>query len=218
MKLPVYNLKRESVGEIELDDAVFGAPVKEALLYDVVKAQLASRRAGTKATKERSAVAGSSKKLYRQKGTGRARQGSIRAPHHPGGGMAHALEPKDWSYRPPRKVRIGALISALSLFAKENRLIVVDAFDLPEIKTKGIVTALSALQADKKALIVDAKGNANLEKSVRNLAKHQYLPPEGVNVYDLLRHDHLVVSRTALKAIESRVNDKGAGDGAAKAA
>lgn len=213
MKLPVYNLKRESVGEIELDDAVFGAPVKEHLLYEVVKAQLASRRAGTKATKERSAVAGSSKKLYRQKGTGRARQGSVRAPHHAGGGMAHALEPKDWSYRPPRKVRLGALRSALSLFAKENRLIVVDAFDLPEIKTKGVVTALAALKADKKALIVDAKGNEKLEKSVRNLDGHRYLPPEGVNVYDLLRHDHLVVSKDAIKALQDRASDR-AGAGA----
>ena len=218
MKLPVYNLKRESVGEIELSDAVFGADVKEHLLYEVVKAQLASRRAGTKATKERSAVAGSTKKLYRQKGTGRARQGSIRAPHHAGGGMAHALEPKDWSYRPPRKVRLGALKSALSLFAKENRLIVVDAFDLSEAKTKSVVTALSALQASKKALIVDAKSNDNLQKSVRNLADHQYLPPEGVNVYDLLRHDHLVVSKDAIKAIELRLNgssEKGAADQAA---
>lgn len=218
MKLPVYNLKRESVGEIEVDDAVFGAPVKEQLLYEVVKAQLASRRAGTKATKERSAVAGSSKKLYRQKGTGRARQGSIRAPHHSGGGMAHALEPKDWSYRPPRKVRLGALRSALSLFAKENRLIVVDAFDLPEIKTKGIASALSALQADKKALIVDAKGNDKLEKSVRNLANHRFLPPEGVNVYDLLRHDHLIVSRSAIKAIEARATDGAAEKAAAEKA
>jgi large subunit ribosomal protein L4 len=216
MKVPVYNLKRESVGEIELDDAVFAAPVKDALLYEVVKAQLASRRAGTKATKERSAVAGSSKKLYRQKGTGRARQGSIRAPHHAGGGMAHALEPKDWSYRPPRKVRLGALRSALSLFAKENRLIIVDAFDLPEIKTKGVVTALAALKADKKALIVDQKGNEKLEKSVRNLDGHRFLPPEGVNVYDLLRHDHLVVSKDAIKAIESRA--AGAGNNTAAAA
>ena len=217
MKLPVYNLKRESVGEIEVSDAVFGAPVKEQLLYEVVKAQLASRRSGTKATKERSAVAGSTKKLYRQKGTGRARQGSIRAPHHAGGGMAHALEPKDWSYRPPRKVRLGALKSALSLFAKENRLIVVDAFDLAEIKTKGVVNALSALQATKKALIVDAKSNDKLQKSVRNLADHQYLPPEGVNVYDLLRHDHLVVSKDAIKAIESRL-DGASDEDAAKAA
>ncbi len=218
MKLPVYNLKRESVGEIEVSDAVFGAPVKEQLLYEVVKAQLASRRTGTKATKERSAVAGSTKKLYRQKGTGRARQGSVRAPHHAGGGMAHALEPKDWSYRPPRKVRLGALKSALSLFAKENRLIVVDAFDLAEIKTKSVVSALSALQATKKALIVDAKSNDKLQKSVRNLADHQYLPPEGVNVYDLLRHDHLIVSKDAIKAIESRLDGSSDEDAAPKAA
>jgi large subunit ribosomal protein L4 len=170
----------------------------------VVKAQLASRRAGTKATKERSAVSGSSKKLYRQKGTGRARQGSLRAPHHPGGGVAHALEPQDWSYRPPRKVRIGALKSALSLFAKQDRLIVLDSLELPEIKTKAIVDALGALKADKKALVVDNATNEKLVKSIRNLEHHQFLPPEGVNVYDLLRHDHLVVSKEAAKALEAR--------------
>lgn len=210
MKLPVYNLKRENVGEIELSDDVFGAPVKEQLLYEVVKSQLASKRQGTKATKERSAVSGSTKKLYRQKGTGRARQGSLRAPHHSGGGAAHALEPKDWSYRPPKKVRLGAMKSALSLFAKEDRLIVVDGFDLAEIKTKGVVTALSALQANKKTLVVDAKTNDKLVKSVRNLENHQFLPPEGVNVYDLLRHDHLVVSKDAIKALESRLAKAGA--------
>jgi large subunit ribosomal protein L4 len=207
MKLPVYNLKRESVGEIDLSDEVFGAEVKEHLFYEVVKAQLASRRAGTKATKERSAVSGSSKKLYRQKGTGRARQGSLRAPHHSKGGVAHALEPKDWSYRPPRKVRIGALKSALSLFAKEGRLLVVDAIDLGEIKTKALVATLGALQADKKSLVVDAKGNEKLVKSIRNLENHHYLPPEGVNVYDLLKHDHLIVSKAAAKALEARCLD-----------
>lgn len=204
MKVNVYNLKREQVGEIELSDEVFGADVKEHLFYEVVKAQLASRRAGTKATKERSAVSGSSKKLYRQKGTGRARQGSLRAPHHPGGGVAHALEPQDWSYRPPRKVRIGALKSALSLFAKQDRLIVLDSLELPEIKTKALVDALGALKADKKALVVDNAGNEKLVKSIRNLEHHQFLPPEGVNVYDLLRHDHLVVSKEAAKALEAR--------------
>ncbi|HRI72053.1 MAG TPA: 50S ribosomal protein L4 [Polyangium sp.] len=204
MKVNVYNLKREQVGEIELSDEVFGAEVKEHLFYEVVKAQLASRRAGTKATKERSAVSGSTKKLYRQKGTGRARQGSLRAPHHPGGGVAHALEPQDWSYRPPRQVRIGALKSALSLFAKQDRLIVLDSLELPEIKTKALVDALGALKADKKALVVDSKGNEKLVKSIRNLEHHQFLPPEGVNVYDLLRHDHLVVSKEAAKALEAR--------------
>ena len=204
MKVTVYNLKHEEVGQLELSDEVFGAEVKEHLFYEVVKAQLASRRAGTKATKERSAVSGSSKKLYRQKGTGRARQGSIRAPHHPGGGMAHALEPTDWSYRPPRKVRIGALKSALSLFAKEGRLIVLDSLELSEIKTKALALTLDTLKADKKALVVDSKGNEKLVKSIRNLEKHHFLPPEGVNVYDLLRHDHLVVSKDAAKALEAR--------------
>src|SRR5262252_7788995 len=202
MKLPVYNLMRESVGEIDLSDEVFGAEVKEHLFYEVVKAQLASRRAGTKATKERSAVSGSSKKLYRQKGTGRARQGSIRAPHHAGGGMAHALEPKDWSYRPPRKVRIGAMKSALSLFAKEGRLTVLDSFDLPEIKTKALVSTLDKVINNKdhhKALVVDG-GNEKLTKSIRNLEDHHLLPPEGVNVYDLLRHDHLVISKAAVQS------------------
>jgi len=204
MKVNVYNLKREQVGELDLSDEVFGAEVKEQLFYEVVKAQLASRRAGTKATKERSAVAGSTKKLYRQKGTGRARQGSIRAPHHAGGGAAHGLEPQDWSYRPPRKVRIGALKSALSLYAKEGRLIVLDSLELPEIKTKAIVDALGALQAGKKSLVVDSASNEKLVKSIRNLDAHQFLPPEGVNVYDLLRHDHLVVSKEAAKALEAR--------------
>ncbi|CAN91000.1 50S ribosomal protein L4 [Sorangium sp. So ce327] len=204
MKVTVYNLKREQVGELDLSDEVFGTEVKEHLFYEVVKAQLASRRSGTKATKERSAVAGSTKKLYRQKGTGRARQGSIRAPHHAGGGMAHALEPKDWSYRPPRKVRIGALKSALSLFAKEGRLIVLDSLEVSEIKTKAIAATLTTLQADRKSLVVDTAGNDKLVKSLRNLENHQYLPPEGVNVYDLLRHDHLIVSRDAAKALEAR--------------
>ncbi len=204
MKVKVFNLKREEVGDIELADEVFGAEVKEHLFYEVVKAQLASRRAGTRATKERSAVSGSSKKLYRQKGTGRARQGSIRAPHHPGGGMAHALEPKDWSYRPPRKVRIGALKSALSLFAKEGRLIVCDSLELAEIKTKAFVSTLGKLEANKKSLVVDAVGNDKLKKSIQNLEHHHYLPPEGVNVYDLLRHDHLIVSKAAVKQLEER--------------
>lgn len=204
MKVSVYNLKREQVGELDLSDEVFGAEVKEHLFYEVVKAQLASRRSGTKATKERSAVSGSTKKLYRQKGTGRARQGSLRAPHHAGGGMAHALEPKDWGYRPPRKVRIGALKSALSLFAKEGRLIVLDSLEVSEIKTKAIAATLVTLQADKKALVVDTAGNEKLVKSLRNLENHQFLPPEGVNVYDLLRHDHLVVSKDAAKALEAR--------------
>jgi large subunit ribosomal protein L4 len=203
-KVDVFNLKREKVGEIDLSDDVFGAEVKEQLFYEVVKAQLASQRQGTASAKERSAVSGSTKKIYRQKGTGRARHGSIRAPIFAGGGQAHPPRPRDWSYRPPRQVRIGALKSALSLFVKQGRLIVLDSIELGEIKTKKLAGVLDALQVARKALVVDDKSNEKLKLSIRNLEDHLFLPPEGVNVYDLLRHDHLVVSKEAAKALEAR--------------
>jgi len=209
-KVDVFNLKREKVGELELSDDVFGAEVKEQLFYEIVKAQLASRRAGTAAAKERAAVSGSTKKIYRQKGTGRARHGSIRATNFAGGGQAHPPKPRDWSYRPPRQMRIGALKSALSLFVKEGRLIVLENLELAEIKTKALAAVLDKLQIARKALVVDGKDNEKLKLSIRNLEDHQYLPPEGVNVYDLLRHDHLVVSKDAAKALEARcLNQRG---------
>lgn len=206
--IDVFNMKREKVGSLDLSDEVFGAEVKEHLFYEVVKAQLASRRQGSAAAKNRSAVSGSSKKLYKQKGTGRARHGSIRAPIYVGGGQAHPPRPRDWSYRPPRQVRQGALTSALSKFVKEGRLIVVDKLELPEIKTKGLVQALATLKAEKKALVVDHASNDNLRLSIRNCEAHQFLPPEGVNVYDLLRHDTLVLSKEAAKALEARLTKK----------
>src|SRR5215831_15876738 len=140
----VFNMKREKVGSVELADEVFAAEVKEHLFYEVVKSQLASRRQGTQCAKNRSAVSGSTKKLYKQKGTGRARHGSIRAPVFVGGGRAHPPRPRDWSYQPPRRVRVGALKSALSKFHKEGRLLVVDRFELAEIKTKSVLAALGA--------------------------------------------------------------------------
>src|SRR5580658_3273765 len=211
--IDVYNMKREKVGSVELADEVFATEVKEHLFYEVVKAQLASRRQGTQCAKNRSAVAGSTKKLYKQKGTGRARHGSIRAPIYVGGGRAHPPRPRDWSYRPPRQVRVGALKSALSKFNKEGRLLVVDRFELPEVKTKGLVAVLGALKAEKKALVVDTATNENLRLSIRNCEDHQFLPPEGVNIYDLLRHDTLVLSKDAAKALEKRCL-RTAGDGA----
>jgi large subunit ribosomal protein L4 len=207
-KVDVYNLKREKVGSVDLADEVFATDVKEQLFHEVVVAQLASRRAGTHAAKERSAVAGSSKKIYKQKGTGRARHGSIRAPIFVGGGRAHPPKPQDWSYRPPRRVRVAALKSALSLILKEGRLTVVDSIDLGEVKTKKLAGVLVTLQAGKKTLVVDDGGNQNLRLSIRNLEDKLFLPPEGVNVYDLLRHDHLVLSKGAVKALEARCLDK----------
>ena len=203
-KIDVFNMKREKVGSLDLADEVFGAEVKEHLFYEVVKAQLASRRQGTQCAKNRSAVSGSTKKLYKQKGTGRARHGSIRAPIYVGGGRAHPPRPRDWSYRPPREVRVGALRSALSKFVKEGRLVVVDRFELGEIKTKALVAALSTLKAEKNVLVVDAQDNEKLRLSIRNCKDHAFLPPEGLNVYDLLRHDTLVLSKDAAKAIEQR--------------
>ncbi len=200
----VFNMNREKVGSIELADEVFGAEVKEHLFYEVVKAQLASKRQGTQAAKNRSAVSGSTKKLYKQKGTGRARHGSIRAPVFVGGGQAHPPRPREWGYEPPRRVRAQALTSALSKFGKEGRLLVVERFDLPEIKTKKLVLALETLKAKDKTLVVDSGNNDKLRLSIRNSKTHQFLPPEGVNVYDLLRHDTLILSKEAAKALEQR--------------
>lgn len=204
-KVNLYNLKRESIGEIELADDVFGADVNEALLYDVLKAQLASKRAGTAKTKGRAEVAGSTRKLYRQKGTGNARHGGIRAMTFVGGGKAHGPQPRSYAYRPPRKMRAGALRSALSLKLKEGNLTVVDKFELAEIKTKQLAGVLKTLQVDKGSLIVDANGNENLRMSIRNIPNNTYLPPEGVNLYDVLRHPHLVLTKNAVAALVTRL-------------
>src|ERR1700722_6142381 len=202
--LDVFNMKREKVGSIDLADEVFGAEVREHLFYEVVKAQLASKRQGTQSAKNRSAVSGSTKKLFKQKGTGRARHGSIRAPLFVGGGRAHPPRPRDWSYEPPRRVRALALTAALSKFNKEGRLLVVDAFDLGEIKTKTLLATLGALKAPNKTLVVDSVDNEKLKLSIRNCVEHQFLPPEGLNVYDLLRYDTLILSKNAAKALEAR--------------
>jgi large subunit ribosomal protein L4 len=200
----VFNMKREKVGSIDLSDEVFATEVREHLFYEVVKAQLASKRQGTQCAKNRSAVSGSSKKLFKQKGTGRARHGSIRAPLFVGGGRAHPPRPRDWSYEPPRRMRALALTAALSKFGKEGRLLVVDRFELAEIKTKKLVEALDTLKAAHKTLVVDSSENEKLRRSIHNCKDHQFLPPEGVNVYDLLRHDTLILSKDAAKALESR--------------
>jgi len=203
MKATVYNLKKESVGEIELSDEIFGAEVNEALLYDVLKAQLASKRQGTAAVKNRSAVAGTRKKVYKQKGTGNARHGAKQAPLYRGGGVAHGPKPRSYAYRPTRKMRQGALKSALSLRAKEGRLTVLENFELEAIKTKTLATILNTLEVGT-AVIIDAKDNDNLKLSARNLQGRMVLPPEGINLYDLLRHDHVVVTKAAVDALATR--------------
>jgi len=200
----VYNLKKEKVSTIELSDAVFGADVNDHLIYEGVKNQQISRRSGTVAVKNRSLVSGGGKKPWKQKGTGRARQGSIRASHWVGGGKAMGPKPRDYAYRPPLKVRKGALRSVLSLRAKENSLWILEAFDLGEIKSQKASAALSRLGLSS-ALVVDLKENDRLCLSVRNLAKFDFLPPEGLNVEDVLRHPALVLTAEAAKRVDARL-------------
>ena len=202
-KVKVKNLSGKGVGEIELSDAVFDASVNEAVLYDVLKAQLASKRKGAASAQTRAEVSATGRKLYKQKGTGNARHGSRRAPIFVGGGTVHGPKPRDFSYRPPRKMRLGALKGALSLKLREGKLQVVKDFELAEIKTKKLVEVLGKLKVDSGALIVDGD-NDKLRLSARNLQNHSVLPPEGVNIYDLLRHEHLVLTQTAVQALEAR--------------
>ena len=202
-KVKVHNLSGKAVGEIDLSDTVFDATVNEAVLYDVLKAQLASKRKGAASAQTRAEVTATSRKLYKQKGTGNARHGSRRAPIFVGGGTVHGPKPRDFGYRPPRKMRLGALKGALSLKLREGKLQVVDNFELAEIKTKKLVEVLGKLKVDESALIVDGE-NDKLRLSARNLQNHSVLPPEGVNLYDLLRHEHLVLTQTAVEALEAR--------------
>lgn len=204
-KVSIYNLQKKAVGELELNDAVFGVEVNEALMYDVLKAQLASKREGNAKTKVRPEVSGSTRKLYRQKGTGAARHGAIRASHYVGGGKAHGPQPRDYGYRPPRKMRAGALQSALSLKLKQGNLLIVDGFELSEIKTKKVAEVLKLFEAGN-SLIVDGKANDKLRVSLRNIEKSQFLPPEGVNLYDVLRHERLILTKDAVAALETRLN------------
>jgi len=203
-KVKVYNLSKKGVGEMELSDSVFDATVNESLLYDVLKAQLASQRKGAASSQTRAEVSATGRKLYKQKGTGSARHGSRRAPVFVGGGTAHGPKPRDFGYRPPRKMRLGALKGALSLKLREGQLLVVANFDLDEIKTKKLAEVLDKLEVNGSALIVDSKENEKLRLSARNLQNHSVLPPEGVNLYDLLRHEHLVLTQTAVQALEAR--------------
>jgi large subunit ribosomal protein L4 len=206
-KLTVVNIKGEQTGEIDLSDEVFGiTEINQDLFYEIVKAQLASRRAGTHSTKGRAEVAGSGKKLYKQKGTGNARHGNIRAPIFAKGGKVHTPKPRNYAYRPPRQMRAGALRHALSLFVKENRILILDGFAVDAVKTKSVAQALTALKAQGASVVVDAATNENLRLSTRNLDRATFLPPEGVNVYDLLRHDTLILTQDAARALEKRLS------------
>lgn len=202
MKLDVYNTAKKKVGSVEVPDEVFAAEVNDAVLWEQVKAQTASRRRGTHSTKTRAEVSGGGIKPFRQKGTGRARQGSSRAPNHVGGGKVFGPKPRDYSYSLPRSARRAALRSALSMRAKESRILVLDKFELSEAKTKQAVECLERLGCPS-ALVVDVKNDA-LKLSVRNLQEAKYLAAEGINVYDVLNHQQLVLTQAALPEIIRR--------------
>ena len=193
----------------ELTQGIFGVPIRRHLLHQAVLMQLSNRRSGTSATKTRGLVSGSGRKPWRQKGTGRARAGSVRSPIWLGGGTVFGPQPRDYSYRMPKKARREALLTALSLRVKEQKLIVVDKLEMEAIKTKAVLEALRALGVTS-ALIVIPQASEKLERSARNLAAFKVLRVDGLNVYDILRYPHLILTQEALKVIENRLAPAGA--------
>ena len=197
----VFDLNNAKVGSVELADTVFGAEVNEALLYEAVRHYMACQRRGTHATKERGSVRGSGKKLWRQKGTGRARVGSIRSPLWRHGGTVHGPQPRDYSYRLPRKMQLGALRSALSAKLRDGELKVIREFSFTEPKTKQVAAVLSKLEAVKRSLVVDVVGNRNLELGARNLPGVKMVVTKDVTTYDLLGAKHVLLSEAAAKKL-----------------
>lgn len=204
MKFDVVDTSNAKVGDIDLDDSVFAAEIRRHLFWEVVKMQLANRRRGTHKTKTVSEVAGTGAKPYKQKGTGRARHGSNRAMNMRGGGVVHGPQPRDYSYRVPKKVMKAALRSALSLRASEQKLHVVKGWDPSAPKTKEALSVLGKFEAGK-ALVVGTGDEGNLALSLRNLPKAKYLPVAGLNVYDILKYDHLFVCEDAVQPIVERL-------------
>ena len=196
----VFDRSRKKVGVLELSDTVFNTDVKEYLIHEAVKVQLANRRAGTVAVKNRSAVAGSGKKPFKQKGTGGARQGCKRAPQYPGGGVAFGPQPKSYNLRMNKKARRAAICSALSLLFRENKLTVLDSLDLEQISTKGFVSVLNTFEL-KKTLVI-AESGRNLELSARNVRDVKLLKPESINIFDLMKFQNLMLTQDAIRKME----------------
>ena len=200
----VVNIAGDVVSQTELKDTIFNVPVKKSVLHQVVTAQLAAKRSGTASVKHRSDVKGSRHKLYRQKGTGRARKGDIKSPVLRGGGVVFGPDPRDYSKKVPKKVRRLALKMALTCKAQEQQLIVMDKLDLAEIKTKvftGIIQQISA----EKVLIITGERNRKLELSSRNVPGVKILQTQGMNVYDILKYPTLVLVQPAIEGIEGRL-------------
>jgi len=220
----VRNLKNKEVGDVELSDAVFGVELNESLIHAAVRNYLANRRQGTSATKTRGNVSGSGRKLWKQKGTGRARIASLRSPLWKGGGNVHGPQPRDWSYKMPKKMRRGALRSALSERLREGNLIVFDDFSFDNPKTKGFLGVMSELgfndkKKATKTLIIDSLDNLNLIMASRNVQKTKVTNSYGLNIYDIIYHEKLLISKSAIEEISHLLNpqrEKGENDEASE--
>lgn len=199
--LDVFDIDNKIVSQVEVSDAVFGVEVNEAALYETVRMQTLSRRLGTASTKERGDIRGGGKKPWRQKGTGRARAGTSRSPLWRGGGTVFGPHPRDYSIRVPKKVRRLALVSALSLKVKEQRIIVLKDFPLDAVKTRKFKAVFDRFGLKKTLFVLD-RPNPVLEKSSRNIQGVKMIRAEGINVYDLLKHEHLVILEPSVKMIE----------------
>ena len=204
LRVPVYSQAKKTVGEVDLPESVFGEPLRSHLLYEAVKMQMANRRRGTSSTKTRAFVSGGGKKPWKQKGTGRARQGSTRATQWVGGAASFGPLPRDYSYRIPATARKKALRVALSAKQREGRLLVLDALEIASGKTKDMVKALAGLEVTS-ALIVVANHDEKLHRASRNIPGLKIIEVEGINVYDLLGHEHVLVTTEALKGLGERL-------------
>lgn len=201
-KVNVYNILGEQVEDIDLKDDIFDIEVNETAMYEMVKNHLANRRRGTQSVKTRTEVRGGGRKPWRQKGTGRARQGSIRAPHWKGGGVTFAPKPRDYSYRVPKKVRKLAIKSALTSKVLNGEIIVLDELNIEEPKTKEMVKILDSIKANKKALIVMDESNENVMKSIRNIPNVEVTIANTLNVYDILKYDSFIITKAAVRKVE----------------
>ncbi|MGG3891685.1 50S ribosomal protein L4 [Metabacillus fastidiosus] len=201
-KLALLNQSGQNVGEIELNDSVFGIEPNEHVLFEAVIMQRASLRQGTHKVKNRSEVAGGGRKPWRQKGTGRARQGSIRSPQWRGGGIVFGPTPRSYSYKLPKKVRRLAIKSALSSKVQDNDIVVLEELTLNAPKTKDMTSVLKGLSVEKKALIVTADTNENVALSARNIPGVKVVTAGGVSVLDVLSHDKLIITKAAVQKVE----------------
>lgn len=204
-QLDVFDIKRQKVGQIDVSDEVFNTEVKQYLIHEAVKIQLANRRAGTVAVKNRALVSGSGKKPFRQKGTGQARQGCHRAPQYPGGGVAFGPRPKVYDLSMNKKARKAALRSALSLLFKGNKLTVVDSLALDSISTKGFVGVLQGFDINKTLVVIE-EPLRNLELSARNVKDVKVVKAEGLNIFDIMKYNNVIFTQASVKKVEGALS------------